>query len=180
MRILHYSDHGTPEFRTLYDTCDLLVTTGDLEYYDFPTLEELPNKKPAFGVYGNHDSGNYMEMLGIINLHMKVYTFAGLRWGGFQGCLRYKEGSMQFSEEEAEAFARDFPSVDVLLLHAPPFGMLDAQDPVHVGSKAIRRYIEEKQPRYVFCGHLYEPAQATFGKTEIIRGYNANILELSL
>ena len=72
MKILHYSDQASPNFLNLYNQCDVLVTTGDLSLFDFPGLEEVQNKKPAFGVYGNHDSGNYMERLGIINLHNKV------------------------------------------------------------------------------------------------------------
>ena len=180
MKILHYSDHPDPNFWLLYRECDVLVTTGDLSYVDFTGLEDGAVKKPAFGVYGNHDSGHYLEELGITNLHLEIVSFRNLLWGGFQGCLRYKEGAMQYSEQEAELFLEKFPRVDVLLLHAPPRGLLDAEDPVHVGSPAIRRYIEKNKPRLVFCGHLYSPAELVFEGTKIIRGYNAVIHDLPL
>lgn len=178
MKILHYSDHPDLRFIDLYHQCDILVTTGDLSYFDFPGLAELQSRKPAFGVYGNHDSGRYLEELGITNLHLDIISFQGYLWGGFQGCLRYKPGDMQYTEQEAELFAEKFPYVDVLLLHAPPFDLLDGKDPVHIGSRAIRRYIEEKHPKCVFCGHLYSTAEMYIGTTKIYRGYQARLLEI--
>lgn len=180
MKVLHYSDHPDKRFSELYNECDLLITTGDLSYFDFPGLQEKQMKKRAFGVYGNHDSGQYMEELGIVNLHLNVVQFKGLLWGGFQGCLRYKEGEMQYSEMEAELFAERFPYVDILLLHAPPLHLLDDRDPVHVGSPAIRRYVEEKQPKFIFCGHLYATAMMEFQQSKIYRGYQATLLEIPL
>jgi uncharacterized protein len=179
MKILHYSDRSTDKFPELYGACDVLVTTGDLTLFDFPGLADLKDRKPAFGVYGNHDSGRYFEELGIINLHNKVVEFDGLKWGGFQSCLKYKEGGIYYTENEAGTFADNFPYVDILLLHAGPKGMLDDQsDPVHTGSESIRRYVLEKKPRYVFLGHQYTNDFMEVGETKLYRTYGAQIIEI--
>jgi len=180
MRILHYSDHAEPRFDELYTQSDLLIATGDLTLFDFGRLPKLADKKPAFGIYGNHDSGSYLEELGIINLHNTMYEYAGLTWGGWQGCLRYKPGGgPQFDEAEAAAWSASFPRVDVLLLHAGPEGMLDdPSDSVHIGSPSVRQYVLEKQPRYVFCGHQYSNAELTVGSTTLYRTYWARVVEL--
>ena len=180
MKILHYSDKSVANFDALYDEADLLISTGDLTLFDFGSLAMKTDKKPAFGVYGNHDSGSYLEELGIINLHNTVYEYAGLTWGGWEGCPRYKKaGGPQFSEVDAQLWSQSFPAVDVLLLHAGPKDLLDDQsDSVHVGSEAVRAYVLAKQPKYVFCGHQYSDAELTIGNTQIIRSYGARIITL--
>lgn len=146
MKILHYSDRAEPNFISMYQQCDLLIATGDLSLFDFFGLEELNSEKVAFGVYGNHDTEGYLEKLKITNLHNQVYDWQGLRWGGFQGCPRYKEkGGPQYTEDEAREWAVNFPAVDVLLLHAGPRDMLDdPSDETHTGSQAIKDYVLEK------------------------------------
>lgn len=180
MKILHYSDFSSPDFLSLYEQCDVLVSTGDLSLPDFFGLEDISDKKPAFGVYGNHDSGNYLESLGIINLHNKVSEHTGLKWGGFQGCPRYKNGPFMYTEEEAKIWSNTFPYVDVLLLHAGAKDSLDdSSDEIHIGSKHIRNYILQKQPKFVFCGHQYSNAQMTTGNTQIFRTYGAKIIHIN-
>jgi uncharacterized protein len=180
MKVLHYSDKTEPQLLTLYDEADILITTGDLTIFDFGPLRDIQNRKPAFGVYGNHDSGEYLENLGLTNLHQNVYEYAGLLWGGWQGCLRYKNGGgPQFLEEEAEAWADTFPYVDVLLLHAGPKDMLDdPSDDVHIGSEAIKKYVIAKKPRYIFCGHQYSNAELDMGETKIFRTYGARLIDI--
>ncbi len=179
MRILHYSDKGVANFIDLYSECDLLVSTGDLALYDFGGLPDVIDKKVAFGVYGNHDSGNYMKHLGMINLHNSVWEYAGLKWGGYQGCLKYKDSDLMYTEDEARVWADNFPYVDILLLHAGPKDMLDdPSDDVHVGSENVRRYVLKKKPRVVFVGHQYSDDFLDLGETKIYRTYGARLIEI--
>lgn len=180
MTILHYSDKSYQNFDTLYQQADILIATGDLTLFDFGSLQFTKRTKPAFGVYGNHDSGSYLEELGIIDLHNKVYQYADLTWGGWQGSPRYKaKGGPQFTEDEAMAWSQNFPAVDVLLLHAGPKDMLDdPSDTVHIGSEAIKNYVLTKKPRYVFCGHQYSNAEMTAGDTALYRTYGARLIEI--
>lgn len=179
MTILHYSDKASTDICSLYNSCDVLLTTGDLSLYDLLPIEGIDAKKPSFGVYGNHDSGNYMERFGIINLHNQIYQLNGLTWGGFQGCLKYKENAITYTEDEAKHFADTFPYVDVLLLHAGPRGMLDdSTDVVHLGSEHVRRYVLEKKPRFVFLGHQYSDDYLEVGATKLYRTFGARLIEI--
>lgn len=176
MKILHYSDKASTELPNLYQECDMLFATGDLTIFDFFNLSE----KVMFGVYGNHCSGKYFDEIGIINSHLTIYEWRGFRIGGFEGCVRYKEaGGPQYTQDEARQMLADFPRVDILLLHAPPAGLLDdPKDPVHVGFQATRDYIDRHKPKYVFCGHLYENAEMEYNGTKIYRTYGARIIEI--
>lgn len=179
MKILHYSDKPDSKFLELYSECNVLVVTGDLSLYDFYGLQDLPIKKPSFGVYGNHDSGNYMTQLEITNLHNRIIEHLGLKWGGFQGCLQYKNGGITFTEEEARMWADTFPYVDILLLHAGPAGMLDdPSDQVHAGSESVRSYVDLQKPKLIFVGHQYSNADIKVGNTRIYRTYGARIIEI--
>lgn len=179
LKILHYSDRGVKEIEELYSVCDIFVTTGDLRFADLVFLEHIKNKKTAFGVYGNHCSGQYMDQLGIINLHNKVFKHKDLTWGGFQGCIKYKNYGVFFTNEDAKEFRNNFPYVDVLLLHAGPKGMLDdSSDTVHEGSENIRNYVLEKKPKFVFCGHQYSNDFLDLGDTKIYRTYGAQIIQI--
>jgi uncharacterized protein len=179
MKILHFSDKSDSDFLRLYDECNVVITTGDLHFQDLVPLEQMAEKKPAFGVLGNHDVGQKLENFGIIDLHKKTYEFNGLLWGGFQGCLKYKNSDLMYTEQEAAEFARTFPYVDILLLHAGPYGMLDdPSDTVHMGSKSIRKYVEEKKPKVVFVGHQYSNDFMDTGDTKLFRTYGARIIEL--
>lgn len=180
MKILHYSDRRDEKFSNLYDQCDAVFLTGDLTFFDLNVLESKQTKKPIFGVYGNHDSGLYMDELGIENVHNKVVNFFGSKLGGFQGCVKYKETGVMFTEEEAAEFANTFPAVDILLLHAGPKSMLDDQtDEVHTGSESIARYVLEKKPKYVFVGHQYSDDEKVIGETKLYRTYGARIIEIN-
>jgi Icc-related predicted phosphoesterase len=179
MRVLHYSDRNDKNFLSLYKECDVLVSTGDLTLFDFGGLQDVAHKKPAFGVYGNHCSGNYFNALGIVNLHNKAVSFAGLVWGGWQGCLKYKNSEMMYTEEEALSWSENFGCVYILLLHAGPKEMLDdPSDSVHTGSESVKRYVLNKKPKYVFCGHQYSNAEMEVEGTKIFRTYGARIVEI--
>lgn len=179
MKVLHYSDRGDPDFLNLYSQCDVLITTGDLSLFDFSRLEDIKDKKPAFGVYGNHDSGNYMDQLGITNVHNRVVEWNGFKIGGFQGCIKYKESVLMYTEEEARVWAENFPYVDILLLHAGPRGMLDdPSDEIHTGNESIRQYVLDKKPKFVFCGHQYSEDQMEVGETKLYRAYGAKLVEI--
>lgn len=121
-----------------------------------------------------------MEELGITNLHLKVVTWQGIKLGGYQGCLRYKQsGEFQFTEEQAEAELADFVPVGIFLLHAAPEGLLDTpNDSVHVGAQAVRRYVDRTHPRYVFCGHDSPSGELDYGRTTIYRTDGARLVEI--
>jgi Icc-related predicted phosphoesterase len=62
--------------------------------------------------------------------------------------------SFDLTDEEAAQELRDCPEGGVLVVHSPPKGHLDQG----LGSEAILRTVEEKQPKIAVFGHIHECA----------------------
>lgn len=78
-------------------------------------------------------------------------------------------------------------TIKVLVSHAPPFGTKTdiTHSGIHVGSMAVRDFIEEIQPDVIVCGHIHEAwGQDVIEKSRIIncgqasRG-NYGVIEIS-
>jgi len=164
---------------------ELIITLGDLRYFDIQELKGI-NSVPKIGVYGNHCSGKYFDKLGIENMHLKTFTYQNAVFGGFEGSLRYKQSpyAKMYTQEEAKTLLKDFPRVDVMLAHAPPYGINDDHSTTaHIGLKALREYIEKKKPKYFLHGHTYPSENELvqkYGDTKIIYVYQDKIINLSL
>lgn len=79
--------------------------------------------------------------------------------------------SFDLTEEEADELLAPCPKGAVLVVHSPPRGHCDrsgAGD--HLGSEAILRAIEAKQPRIAVCGHIHESwgAESQVGETRVL------------
>ncbi len=59
---------------------------------------------------------------------------------------------------------------DVLVVHEPPRGVLDrVATGAHIGSQAVRDYVEHHHPRVVVCGHVHEcPGIERLGHTTVV------------
>ncbi len=161
---------------------ELVITLGDLTREDILALAEIKHI-PKIGVYGNHDSGTYMPELGIWDMHLKIWEYNGLKFGGFQGCVRYKENpdAIMCTQGEATSLMQNFPPVDVFISHCPPRGINDETEIAHQGFDALRQYIDAQQPKVWLHGHTY-PTEKTViqqhGPTRIEYVYKHKIIEL--
>lgn len=113
----------------------------------------LPGVQTYF-VPGNHDAHDLMPSTPeILNIHKKVVEFNGVKIGGFGGSLPCgRTFPTEWEEDEALEQLYMSGSVDILLTHSPPHGVLDA----NLGSFAVLRYIEEFKPRFAVFGHIHE------------------------
>lgn len=148
------------------NSVDLICALGDLDIFQLRELENITTI-PKIGVYGNHCSGNYFDDLGIKNMHLTTFEFGGLVFGGFEGCVRYKDSkyAKMYTQAESEAMLKDFPVVDVMIAHCPPFGINDDQSEVaHTGFKGLKMYVDEKKPKYLLHGHTYPKANELITK----------------
>lgn len=157
---------------------ELVITLGDLTREDLLPLERI-TAIPKIGVYGNHDSGMYMSELGIWDMHLKTWEYKGLTFGGFQGCVRYKENpeAIMYTQEEATQMMAGFPSVDVFLSHCPPRGINDEEEIAHQGFDGLRQYLDRNQPKVWLHGHTYPTEdslvkQAGTTRIEYVSGYS--------
>lgn len=160
---------------------DIIVTLGDLEMSQIRSLELID--LPKLGVYGNHCSGMYMPALGIENMHMKTKKVQEVIFGGFEGCVKYKESSAKmYTQEEASRMLATLPKVDIMLVHCPPYGVNDDPSEIsHTGYIGLREYVEREQPKYLFHGHTYPKEHeriAMMGNTKIIYVFGSKIIEI--
>ena len=162
---------------------DLIITLGDLESSELRGLDQVTHI-PKLGVYGNHCSGMYFDSLGIRNMHMQTFAYRGVTFGGFEGCVRYKESiyAKMYTQDEASELLKSFPHVDVMLSHCPPFGVNDDQSDIsHTGFIGLRDYIQREKPKALFHGHTYPTAATLVQKvdsTQIIYVYGSMIYDL--
>lgn len=152
------------------NSIDLVVTLGDLTREDLLQFEQITTI-PKIGVYGNHDSGTYMPELGILDMHLKYWDYHGFRFGGFQGCVRYKDNpdALMYSQEQAYQMMQNFPYVDVFLCHCPPRGINDEEEVAHQGFEALRAYVDLKQPKILMHGHTYPTAESMVTQYKLSR-----------
>lgn len=153
---------------------DAVLVLGDLRGDALAPLTGFDG--PKLGVHGNHDRGDEFDAPGIEDVHLRATELLGLRAAGFGGSVRTGPGSgLAWSQEEAEHLLARLAPVDVLLAHSPPLGVNDdPDDPVHVGLRGLRSYVERAAPALLLHGHTYPPLPATaLGPTRIryVRGH---------
>lgn len=186
MKVLALSDI-TPQIDILAiirdEAIELVITLGDFDREELLPLERVTTI-PKIGVYGNHDSGNYMPELGIWDMHLKLWDWQGLKFGGFQGCVRYKDNpdAIMYTQDEARQLFDDFPPVDIFLSHCPPYGINDEPTEIaHQGFMMLREYLNNSPPKVWLHGHTYPTPDKLItqqGPTRIEYVYGHKLLEL--
>jgi predicted phosphodiesterase len=124
----------------------------------------------------------------------KVVEVAGLRIAGLGGSVRYREGPNQYTQPEMwrRSVALELRTrlraavgrggVDVLLTHAPPLGLGDAEDAAHHGFSAFHRLARRLQPRLLVHGHVHPvtglEADREIGPTRVVNAIPYRLLEV--
>lgn len=185
MKILALPDlHEKADFHGILQMAlsdaDLVALVGDLTNGSVQAAQTVINTIRTFqpqimAVPGNMDSmavNDYLTTEGL-NLHGQNRTVDNISFVGVGGALPFY-GKFVFSEDELatllEQAANGAQTPSVLLCHQPPYGtQTDLAKGNHVGSHAVRRFIEEQQPLVCFTGHIHESYGVdTIGETVIL------------
>ena len=191
---------------------DLIVACGDLpsEYLaalmnatDAPLVFVPGNHDPDLSGYRQTRAGlitraGFPARLpwppGAVNADGAVADVAGLRVAGLGGCLRYEPGPNQYSERQQGRRARrlrrlarrharrDRRGIDVLLTHAPPRGLGDADDPAHRGFACYHGLLAGLAPRVLLHGHVRpggDPATSQAGQTAVCNVMGWRLLDIA-
>ena len=196
MKILSVSDVVKPRLLqhsnsdALADV-DLIFSCGDLppEY-----LTRLVNffKAPLYYVRGNHDIRyNEKPPEGCRDLHGRLVKNRGISILGLEGSQWYNGGPYQYDERQMRAIIRRLRptlwwrgGIDVVITHAPPRHIHDAQDPCHKGFECFRRLIEKYRPSYFIHGHIHrefsDPSEriTVVDQTKVVNTYGYYLLEI--
>ena len=153
-----YPRADTSRFRGI----DLILACGDLppEYLSYlvGTL-----RVPLFFIRGNHDIRYETKPpLGSSSAHPKLIQIGGVRIVGFDGSHWYNGGPNQYTEWQMRMIVlRVLPSilrrggVDIVMSHAPPRLVHDAEDLCHRGFQVFRWLIRYFRPQYFIHGHIH-------------------------
>lgn len=164
---------------------ELIVSCGDLPFeylaglmgrLDVPLVFVPGNHDPDVSGYRTSRSGLTTRSgmpadppwpPGAVNADGRVVDVAGLRIAGLGGSLRYREGPNQYTDRQLGRRARairrraawrrmrDGRRVDLLLTHAPPRGLGDADDSPHRGFTALTGLITALRPAFLLHGHIH-------------------------
>lgn len=163
---------------------DLILAAGDLKP-DYLEYLGLYSRADILHVYGNHDrTGGKRSPEGCICVEDTIYNYQGVRILGLGGCIRYKAGPDQYTEQEMEKRIRKLRfqllrngGFDILLTHSPLRGIGDADDPTHRGFECLKRLLEDYEPKYMVHGHVHLNYGANrdrinvYGSTKVINAY---------
>lgn len=174
MRILVFSDvHGDRAALEglMAREADLYIAAGDLVSWG-RGLDELGpvlrQRAPRVWVLpGNHELESDIEVFcaryGLHPLHGRHFEMDGWRVAGlgYSSPTPFHTPGEYTEEELAERLAR-FAGLKPLILvcHCPPLETaLDrAAFGRHIGSRAVREFLEREQPAWFACGHVHEAA----------------------
>jgi uncharacterized protein len=119
---------------------------------------------PAVLVPGNNETADALRAAAAsweaaTVLHGEGAEIAGTEFFGLGAGIPVTpwDWSFDLDDESATEMLATCPDGVVLVLHSPPKGHCDSSgDGMQLGSPALRRAIEEKQPRLAVCGHIHE------------------------
>lgn len=206
MRVLTVSDKIVPylyneSLHTVVGKVDLLLSCGDVPHYYLDYIATSLNV-PVYFVYGNHGFegeitwGGQRTLGRGANLHRRVIRHGPLIIAGLEGSRRYNtRGRFQYTEGEMTGHCLSLiPALlwnrlvhgrylDVLITHAPPRHIHDAQDLPHRGFRCFRWFMRLFRPRYLIHGHKHvyrrdEQTVTQYYATTVINTYPYAVLDL--
>jgi Icc-related predicted phosphoesterase len=201
MKILALSDHVVEIVYSRnivqnFPDIDLIVGCGDIpsDYLEF--VVSMLNV-PLIFVPGNHDADKF-HVPGGVSVDGKWVTLDGLRIMGLGGSRRYKpQGKNQYTEAEMRIrvwrllltnFRKSLFSrkrIDLLVSHASPRGVHDADDLAHTGFASFHTLLIHAKPKLMLHGHCHtmrnlECTETVLYKTKIINVYPYRIIDLDV
>lgn len=197
MKILTVSDRVSAELLDSADTIarlnniDLIISCGDLPPEFLSSLRHRYDA-PLYYVLGNHDLRyDAAPPLGCTSIDRKVIRFGGRTIVGFSGSRWYNGGDNQYSEKEMKRFINRMRfslwrsgAIDIVVTHAPPRHVHDAEDPCHKGFRCFSGFIDKYTPKFFIHGHIHrlfndDSDRITVIKTtRVINSYGFHVFEI--
>ena len=196
MKILALSDEESPALWDYYipgrlKGYDLIISCGDLNASYLSFIVTMANV-PVLYVHGNHDADYERHPPeGCDCIEDQLVVVNGLRILGLGGSYRYRPGPHQYSEREMRKRIfklrwkiRKHKGVDIVVTHAPPRGIGDAEDLPHRGFAALLELIDKYHPKYLLHGHVHmrygmdQTREREYGGTKVINTCERYVLEI--
>ena len=196
MKILIVSDEESPALWDYYipgrlREYDLIISCGDLKAKYLSFLVTMA-RCPLIYVHGNHDTDYVKEPPdGCDCIEDQLIVYNGIRILGLGGCRRYNSKQHQYTEAQMRRRIRKLrwklwraKGVDIVVTHAPPEDLGDADDPAHWGFAALRELLDKYHPSYLVHGHVHTsygqtiPRELEYKGSWIINACERYVLEI--
>ena len=173
MKFLAFSDiHGDlkaiKEIGKKSGGVDFLVCAGDISTFgrgmEQSCIELSKINKKILIIPGNSDKPEILSKLckkyNLTYIHEKIERIGNYNFIGVGGSLATPfHTPYEISEVDFKRMLSAFYEIEniVLVVHNPPYGTnLDKLSVWHIGSEAIREFIEKADVKLCICGHLHE------------------------
>jgi len=199
IRILAFSDWRVQKINDIFlflqkiEPVDFIVYTGDdirrFQGHDanyFSELSKSTTYRQVLAVLGNDDSySNTKSVLhtdGVIDLYDQSFIFKNFAFIGLESStrgpalFRHEEDHFRTHLETQRSYIKEKRLI--VISHTPPFGILDrgirfaSEDEAthHIGSTALKDFIETQNVDLVVCGHCHSHGGMidTYGDTTIV------------
>jgi Icc-related predicted phosphoesterase len=173
-----------PRFESVLRQADLILLVGDNTHFGhYDAMQSviqgiLPYNEKILAVSGNCDypDGEQFLVERGISINNCLKEFRGLHFAGMSGSLPCPGTTPhEYHEEEyqvtIDTLVPDIKNPWILVTHQPPFHTKNDRIAfgIHVGSKVIRRFIEDFSPLVCFTGHIHEGTGIdTLNRTKLI------------
>lgn len=179
---IHDRPKQLKQIRHILADSDAVLLPGDMTNGNVENLLKLLDmieqlNEQIYAVCGNMDTVQMNMMMARegISIHRKHVLLDEIAILGCGGALPFY-GKYVFSEEELAGFLEDSlvgvpdDMPKILVCHQPPIDtQIDIANGKHVGSKAVREFIERVQPLICFTGHIHGATGIdSIGKTKLI------------
>ena len=176
--------------REYFKDIDLILSAGDLKQSYLEFLVTMTSC-PVLYIHGNHDSRYQTNPPGGCTcIDGKLYNFNGLRILGLGGSMRYKPGPYMYRETKMTLrILKLLPALalrggcDILLTHAPAFGLNDLEDLPHRGFECFNTLLDTYRPAYFIHGHVHRnygariPQMTKKGATIVVNAFEYCIFD---
>jgi Icc-related predicted phosphoesterase len=196
MKILTVSDRVEPAFqneelpKALAGT-ELILACGDLPP-EYLTRLTSSLDAPLYYIKGNHDIRyTATPPIGCLHIHARIVNFNNIRILGLGGSRWYNGGPNQFTENQMKwTLWKLHPQlwwnkgVDIVISHAPPRHVHDAEDRCHRGFNSFHPLIRRFSPSYFIHGHIHalfkDPSErmTTINQTKVVNSYGHYLFEI--
>ena len=196
MKILTISDEECPALWDYYipgrlDGYDLIIACGDLNAKYLSFLVTMA-RVPVLYVHGNHDV-NYDQVPpeGCDCIDDQILVYNGIRILGLGGCRKYHPGPHQYTDAQMRLRIAKLRwklwrtgGVDIVVTHAAPEGLGDAEDRAHWGFPSLRTLLDKYKPAYLVHGHVHMsydhkvPRELSYNATKVINAYERYTIEI--
>lgn len=199
MRLLCFSDWRVQPIEDIYrflSTLDpkpdfILYAGDDIQRFQqdginhFSELANYTDQRCVLAVVGNDDFVEckvVLEAENVHDVHNSEFIFDDFVILGLEGSTS-GPGLLQHTEEQVKSHLNKQMSAAkgktlIVLSHTPPYGTLDLgirfanpqEGAEHIGSKALRDFVEKTKPALVVCGHCHSQGGvfSSMGTTKVL------------